>query len=481
VRNEVHSSHTRALGLYGRIALELLKIDAWTMKNERFRRGQTLGCAAVMALLSTHLAAQELSTFVTGQLPSLVSTYKEIHSHPELSHHEEHTSALLAAELRKAGYAVTEHVGKYPDGSQAYGVVAVLQNGVGPKLLIRADMDALPVVEETGVPYASHVRSTNASGQEVGVMHACGHDVHVTTLIGTARALAASRGKWHGTLLLIGQPAEESIDGAKAMLADHLYERFGKPDLAIALHDTNTRAAGTVAIVSGPALASATSIDVVLRGIGGHGARPQEGKDPIVMAGEFIVQLQTIVSRRENPQDPAVVTVGDIHGGTRRNIIPNEVKMEITARAFSDNGRQIILDGIRRTAQGVAVSAGIPDNLAPIVTVLDAESTPVTYNDPKLAVRVKSALVRALGPGNVFDDEPAMVSEDFGFLGLGQHDIPTVMFWLGAMDPAKFASAQAEGKTLPGPHTSRFEPLPEPTLRTGVIAMTSVATALLQP
>jgi amidohydrolase len=440
-----------------------------------------LGSAGVLALLSAHLGAQELGPFVTSQLPSLVSTYKEIHSHPELSHHEEHTSALLASQLRKAGYTVTEHVGTYPDGSQAYGVVAVLQNGAGPRLLIRADMDALPVVEETGVPYASHVKSTNASGQEVGVMHACGHDVHVTTLIGTARALAASKSKWHGTLMLIGQPAEESIDGARAMLADHLYERFGKPDLAIALHDTNTHAAGTVAIVSGPALASATSIDVVLRGIGGHGARPQEGKDPIVMAGEFIVQLQTIVSRREDPQDPAVVTIGDIHGGTRRNIIPNEVKMEITARAFSENGRQIILDGIRRTAQGVAVSAGIPDNLAPTVTVLDAESTPVTYNDPKLAGRVKSALVAALGSGNVFDDDPAMVSEDFGFLGLGQHDIPTVMFWLGAMDPARFASAQAEGKTLPGPHTSRFEPLPEPTLRTGIVAMTSVATALLQP
>jgi metal-dependent amidase/aminoacylase/carboxypeptidase family protein len=219
----------------------LLKIDAWTMKNERFRRGQTLGFAVVSALLSAHLGAQELSTFVTGQLPSLVSTYKTIHSHPELSHHEEHTSALLAAELRKAGYAVTERVGKYPDGSQAYGVVAVLQNGPGPRVLIRADMDALPVVEETGVPYASHVKSTNASGQEVGVMHACGHDIHVTTLIGTARALAASKSKWHGTLMLIGQPSEEMIDGARAMLADHLYERFGKPDLVIGLHDTNTR------------------------------------------------------------------------------------------------------------------------------------------------------------------------------------------------------------------------------------------------
>lgn len=451
------------------------------MKKDRFGRGQTLACAALLASLSTHLDAQDLGPLVNDQLANLVSTYKTIHSHPELSHHEEHTSALVAAELRKAGYTVTDHVGKYPDGSQAYGVVAMLQNGAGPKLLIRADMDALPVVEETGVPYASHVKSTNASGQEVGVMHACGHDIHVTTLIGTARALAASKSKWHGTLMLIGQPAEESIDGARAMLADHLYERFGKPDLAIALHDTNTRAAGTVSIVSGPALASSTSIDVVLRGIGGHGAQPQVAKDPIVMAGEFIVQLQTIVSREQNPRDPAVVTIGDIHGGTRRNIIPNEVKMELTTRAFSDKARQIILDGVRRTAQAVALSAGVPDSLAPIVTVVEAESAPLTYNDPKLAARVKSALVGALGSENVSDDDPAMVSEDFGYFGLAPYDIPSTMFWVGAMDPVKFARAQAEGKVLPGPHNSRFEPLPEPTLRTSVTAMTSVAIALMQP
>lgn len=439
-----------------------------------------MGIAAVLALLSANLGAQELGTFVNSQLPGLVATYKTIHSHPELSHHEEHTSVLLAAELRKAGYTVTERVGKYPDGSQAYGVVAVLQNGPGPRLLIRADMDALPVVEETGVPYASHVKATSASGQEVGVMHACGHDIHVTTLIGTARALAASKSKWHGTLMLIGQPSEEMIDGARAMLADHLYERFGNPDLAVALHDTNAHAAGTVGIRSGPAMAGSTSIDVVLRGIGGHGARPQEGKDPIVMAGQFIVQLQTIVSRQESPLDPAVVTVGDIHGGTKRNIIPNEVKLEITARAFSEHGRQVIVDGVRRTAQGVAVSAGVPDDLAPIVTVLDAESAPVTYNDPKLTARVKSALIGALGTENVVDDEPIMASEDFGNLGLENHAIPTVIFWVGAMDPGKFASARAEGKTLPGLHTSRFEPAPEPTLRTGVTAMTSVAIALLQ-
>jgi amidohydrolase len=424
--------------------------------------------------------AQNLEGLVGDQLSGLVSTYQGIHAHPELSHREEHTSALLAAELRKSGYTVTERVGKYPDGTQAYGVVAILQNGPGPKLLIRTDMDALPIVEETGVSYASHVKSKNAAGQEVGVMHACGHDVHVTTMIGTARVLAATKSKWHGTVMLIGQPSEETIDGAKAMLADHLYERFGTPDLAIALHDTNTRAAGTVSLASGPALAGSTSVDVLIRGIGGHGAEPQVTKDPIVIAGEFIVQLQTVVSRQENPREPSVVTIGDIHGGTKRNIIPYEVKMEITARTFSDRSRQIVVDGIRRTAQGVALSAGVPDNLAPIVTVLDAESTPVMYNDPALAARVKSALVNTLGAGNVFDDGPAMASEDFGVFGLEGHKIPTVMFGLGAMDPTKFAEAQAAGKTLPGPHTSLFQPSPEPTLRTGVTAMSSVAIALLQ-
>jgi amidohydrolase len=424
--------------------------------------------------------AQNLEGLVGDQLSGLVSTYQGIHAHPELSHREEHTSALLAAELRKSGYTVTERVGKYPDGTQAYGVVAILQNGPGPKLLIRTDMDALPIVEETGVSYASHVKSKNAAGQEVGVMHACGHDVHVTTMIGTARVLAATKSKWHGTVMLIGQPSEETIDGAKAMLADHLYERFGTPDLAIALHDTNTRAAGTVSLASGPALAGSTSVDVLIRGIGGHGAEPQVTKDPIVIAGEFIVQLQTVVSRQENPREPSVVTIGDIHGGTKRNIIPYEVKMEITARTFSDSSRQIVVDGIRRTAQGVALSAGVPDNLAPIVTVLDAESTPVMYNDPALAARVKSALVNTLGAGNVFDDGPAMASEDFGVFGLEGHKIPTVMFGLGAMDPTKFAEAQAAGKTLPGPHTSLFQPSPEPTLRTGVTAMSSVAIALLQ-
>jgi amidohydrolase len=434
----------------------------------------------LLGLVAMTVLAQDLPTFVNSELPGLVDTYKGIHAHPELSHHEEHTSGLLADELRKAGYTVTEHVGKYPDGSQAYGVVAILKNGDGPTLLIRTDLDALPVVEETGVPYASTVKTKNAAGEDVGVMHACGHDIHVTTMIGVARALVAEKSSWHGTVMLIGQPSEETIDGAKAMLADHLYERFGSPTMAVALHDSNTLAAGTVSVTSGPAMASSTSVDVTIRGIGGHGAAPQLAKDPVVMAAEFIVQLQTIVSRQVSPQDPAVVTVGHIEGGTKRNIIPNEVKLELTTRAFSDKSRQIILDGIRNTARGIAVANGVPDNLFPIVTVLDNESTPVNYNNPALDDHVRAALVQALGAKNVFDEPPIMGSEDFGVFGLAGHRIPTVMFRLGAMEPNKFAAATAAGTVLPGPHNSHFQPDPEPTLRTGVIAMTSVAISLLQ-
>jgi amidohydrolase len=436
--------------------------------------------APLLCAIGACANAQSLDSLVGPQLPGLVETYKGIHSHPELSHHEERTAGILAAELRKAGYTVTERVGKYPDGSSAFGVVGILENGPGPRVLIRTDMDALPIVEQTNVAYASHVMSKNAAGQEVGVMHACGHDVHVTTMIGTARALSSLRSQWHGTLMLIGQPSEETIDGAKAMLADHLYERFGKPDFAVALHDTNELAAGTVAMVSGAAQAGSTSIDVTLRGIGGHGAHPQSAKDPIVMAGEFIVQLQTIVSRQEDPSDPAVVTIGTIHGGTKRNIIPGEVKLEITARTFSDGARQIIIDGIRRTAAGVALSAGVPENLAPIVNVLDNESAPVMYNDPALTARVKAALVTALGAQNVLASSPVMESEDFGNFGLEGHKIPSLMFGLGAMDAGKLAEARAAGKSLPGPHNALFQPVPEPTLRAGVTAMSSVAIALLQ-
>jgi len=434
--------------------------------------------AAVTAGLTSRAIAQEVPALVDKQLPGLLATYKGLHAAPELSHHEAQTSALLASEMREAGYTVTEHVGKYPDGSEAYGVVGIMKNGAGPTLLIRTDLDALPVAEDTHLPYASKVRSKNPAGQDVGVMHACGHDIHITTMIGVARNMAALKSQWHGTLMLIGQPSEETIDGAKAMLADHLYERFGKPDLAIALHDANF-AAGEVSVVSGPALASSTSIDVVMRGVGSHGAAPEAGKDPIVMAGEFIVALQTVVSRSVPPSQPAVVTVGHILGGTKRNIIPDEVKMELTTRCYSEEVRQMIIDGVKRTAKGVAIAAGVPADRMPIVTVLNDESTPATINDPALAARLQKIFVERLGADNVIERKAIMGSEDFAIFSL-DHKIPAVIFWLGAYDPAKVAESERTGVALPSPHSPFFAPLPEPALRTGVTAMTDAAVALLQ-
>ena len=434
--------------------------------------------AAVTAGLTSRAIAQEVPALVDKQLPGLLATYKGLHAAPELSHHEAQTSALLASEMREAGYTVTEHVGKYPDGSEAYGVVGIMKNGASPTLLIRTDLDALPVAEDTHLPYASKVRSKNPAGQDVGVMHACGHDIHITTMIGVARNMAALKSQWHGTLMLIGQPSEETIDGAKAMLADHLYERFGKPDLAIALHDANF-AAGEVSVVSGPALASSTSIDVVMRGVGSHGAAPEAGKDPIVMAGEFIVALQTVVSRSVPPSQPAVVTVGHILGGTKRNIIPDEVKMELTTRCYSEEVRQMIIDGVKRTAKGVAIAAGVPADRMPIVTVLNDESTPATINDPALAARLQKIFVERLGADNVIERKAIMGSEDFAIFSL-DHKIPAVIFWLGAYDPAKVAESERTGVALPSPHSPFFAPLPEPALRTGVTAMTDAAVALLQ-
>src|ERR1022692_1762807 len=287
-----------------------------------------------LPLLAT--PADDFRAIVDREVPVLFAIYKDLHAHPEISQHEERTSAMLAEELRKAGYTVTEHVGKYPDGRAAFGVVAILSNGAGPTVLVRTDMDALPVEEKTGLPYASTVRSKNEVGDDVGVMHACGHDIHITTMIGVARAITHMKNQWHGTLILIGQPSEERVDGARAMLTDNLYTRFGKPDYALALHDDSSLQAGKVGVVSGPVLAGSASVDVIMRGLGGHGARPEATKDPVVMSAQFINAIQTIVSRQTPPQEPAVVTVGSIHGGTKRNIIPDQVPMLLTIRTFND-------------------------------------------------------------------------------------------------------------------------------------------------
>lgn len=434
---------------------------------------------AALALTSSP-PGDDLRPLADRELPSLIAIYQDLHAHPELSHHEERTSALLAGELRKAGYTVTEHLGKYTDGTAAFGIAAVMSNGAGPVVLVRTELDALPVEEKTGLPFASRLRSHNAAGQEVGVMHACGHDLHMASLLGTARTLAKLKDRWAGTVVLIGQPSEETVDGARAMLDDGFYSRFPKPDFAIALHDEPTIEAGKVGILGGPIYAGSTAVEVILRGQGGHGAHPELTKDPVVMAAEFIMQLQTIVSRQTLPLDPAVVTVGSIHGGTKGNIIPDDVVLQLTTRAFTEDVREHTLSSIKRMAQGVAFAAGVPDDRAPIVKVSETEAVPPTYNDPKLAARLRGAFEASLGAANVSEPKPMMVSEDFGLFGLSGHQIPTVIFQLGAVSAQQIEDSRRTGNPLPSLHSSTFFPQVEPALRTGIVSTTAAVLELLK-
>ena len=431
-------------------------------------------------LLPFTVNAQQLSidAMIDRDIASMLSTYKMLHAAPELSHREEKTSLFFAAELRKLGYTVTERLGKFdnPDW-KGYGVVAVMVNGTGPTVLVRTELDALPVEEKTGVPYASKVRVKNDAGVEVAVMHACGHDIHMTSLLGTAKILSELKSQWQGTLILLGQPSEESGDGARALLKDNLYTRFPRPDFAIALHDKPELETGKVGYTPGYAMASATSIDIKIRGVGGHGSAPETTKDPIVAAAQFVLALQTIVSRENSPLDPAVVTVGSIHGGTRYNIIPDEVDLQLTVRTYKEDVRQKILASIERIVRGAAMAAGIPEDRAPIVKV--SEGTTSTYNEPKLLERLTPALKRALGDENVVQMPPMMASEDFGYLSLDQK-IPATIIWLGASDPLKVKQHRETGAALPGLHSALFAPVPEPTLRTGVKATTAAVMELMK-
>jgi len=429
-------------------------------------------------------AAQQpkLDSIIDQELPSLVSTYKSLHAAPELSHYEKATSAFIAGQLRALGYEVTENVGRYPaDRPQwvPYGVVAVMKNGDGPTVLVRTELDALPVDERTGLPYASKVRAKNDDGDLVSVMHACGHDIHMTSLAGTAKALAELKDQWRGTLIFIGQPAEEAVYGAKAMLADGLYSRFPKPDYCVALHDTPDLEAGKVGYTPGYTLASSTAVEVTIRGRGGHGSRPEATKDPIVAAAEFIMALQTIVSRENSPFDPAVVTVGSIHGGTRPNVIPDEVRLQLSIRTYQEEVRQRILASIERIAKGVAQAEGILEDRAPTVHA-ETEGAPATYNDPQLTERLAAVFQKVLGSENTVKMAPIMASEDFGEFGLERHQIPTCLFWLGAVDPAKLEESKRTGQPLPSLHSSLWAPLPELTIRTGVKAMTSAVLELMK-
>ncbi|MDX6405830.1 MAG: hypothetical protein QOH70_3285 [Blastocatellia bacterium] len=426
------------------------------------------------------LAQQSIDSMIDREIAQLVGTYKMLHAAPELSHHEEKTSTFFAAQLRTLGFTVTERVGKYERADLVgYGVVAVMKNGDGPTVWVRTDLDALPVEEKTGVPYASTVKAKNDAGQDVSVMHACGHDIHITNMIGTAKILAQLKDQWHGTLVILGQPAEETVTGARAVLADGLYARFPKPDFLLALHDSADVEAGKITFCPGYAMASSTSVDLVIRGLGGHGSKPEATKDPVVIAAQTILALQTIISRENSPLDPAVVTIGSIHGGTKRNIIPDEVVLQLTIRTYKEEVRQHILASIERMAKGIAFAAGVPDDRAPILKVIESEGAPSLYNDPQLTERITNAIGRAIGTENVVKASPLMASEDFGRLSL-DHQIPSVMFWLGAIEPSRVAASRSSGKPLPSLHSSLFQPLPEPTLRTGIKAMTTAVLELMK-
>ncbi len=425
-------------------------------------------------------AQQSLDAMIDSDIASLVATYKTLHAAPELSHHEEKTASFFANQLRVLGYTVTERVGKHENPEwTSYGVVAVMKNGAGPTVLLRTELDALPVDEKTGLPYASKVKTKNDAGQDVSVMHACGHDIHMTSMLGTAKMLAALKDQWSGTLVLIGQPAEEVTDGARSMLRAGLYESFPKPDFVIALHDSADLEAGKVGYTPGYAMASSTSVDIKIRGLGGHGARPETTKDPIVVAAQVVLALQTIVSRENSPLDPAVVTVGSIHGGTKHNIIPDEVDLQLTVRAYKEEVRKRMLASIQRITRGIALAAGIPDDRWPIVKFSETQVTAATYNEPQLTETLGAVFVKALGNDNVVKLPPVMMSEDFGYLSLDQK-IPATLFTLGAVDPVKVKQSQEAGTPLPSLHSALFQPLPEPTLRTGVKAMTSAVLELMK-
>jgi hippurate hydrolase len=425
-------------------------------------------------------AQSDLDQRVAREMDSLVATYKHLHQNPELSTQEKESSALIAAELRKLGYHVTEQFGQYDaPGLVSYGIVGVLPNGSGPTVYVRTDMDALPIVENTGLPYASKVRVKRPDGSEVGVMHACGHDVHMTVFLGTARMLAQLKDQWRGTLVLVGQPAEETVGGARAMLRAGLFTKFPKPDYVLALHDGSELPAGKVGWHEGTILAGADSVDITVRGYGGHGAAPQASKDPIVLASEIVVALQTVVSREMDPQVPTVITVGSFHAGTKHNIIPDEAHLQLTVRTMNPQHRAKVLASIARITNGIAAAAGVPRERSPIIEIAQ-DNVPATINNPELTRRVAGALERSLGKENVLPGQPAMASEDFSLFALEDPKPPICMFWLGASDPLKLRETKEKGARLPGPHSSEFAPVPEPTIRAGVTAMTSAVLDVLK-
>ena len=435
-----------------------------------------LSTPALLFLFLTQLtlfvrADTALRTAIQDDYPYLESLYVHLHKNPEISFQEENTSARMANELRGLGFTVTEKVG-------GYGVVGVLENGEGPTVLLRADMDALPVLEKTGKSYASKATTVDAQGNTVNIMHACAHDVNMTVFVGAARRLTAMTDKWRGTLVMIAQPAEEVGAGARAMLKDGLFERFPRPDYNFGLHVSASVPAGKVIYTKGYVMANVDSVDVTVYGVGGHGAYPHRTKDPVVLSAQIINALQTLVSRELKPIDAGVVTVGSIHGGTKHNVIPDKVHLQLTVRSYTDEARATLLEGIKRIAEGQAMAMGLPRDKLPVMKIKD-ESTPSVYNNPELADRIVKVLRTKFDDERLIPGEPVMGGEDFAQYGRVEPKIPSLFLWIGGVEADKYASAMESGEVLPSLHSPFFAPDPQPTITTGVEVMTTSALELL--
>ncbi|PAW68394.1 MAG: hypothetical protein B9S34_02545 [Opitutia bacterium Tous-C1TDCM] len=436
-----------------------------------FGLGLVFAAPAPAARAASGEVREAVQARVAAEFASLEAIYKQLHANPELAFQEFETAALLAKELRALGIEVTEKVGNT-------GVVGVLKNGDGPTVLLRADMDGLPVKELVDLPWASKAVKKDLAGKEVPTMHACGHDLHVTGLIGAARTLVALKERWRGTIVFVGQPAEEIVSGARAMLTDGLYTRFPRPDFALGLHVFSHFPAGLVGYTEGPAYASSWAVDVVVRGVGGHGSAPHTTKDPVVLAAQIVLGLQTIVSREIQPGVPAVVTVGSIHGGTKRNIIGEEVKLELTLRGYEDKVMEHLVASIRRMCDGLGRAAGVPEDRLPVV-VLQKEGANVTVNTPELTRKLAGTFREWFGAGRVEPVPPITGAEDFSEYGRTVHRVPAVIWTVGAGDPAAIAAAKQAGKSVPTNHSPDVRFLHDPTLQTCVISLAAAALELM--
>ncbi|MCL1143685.1 M20 metallopeptidase family protein [Shewanella gaetbuli] len=435
------------------------------MSNTKYA---TVVAALLTFATGSFASASKLADSVEQAMPELNALYLDLHQSPELSYQEKNTSAKMAKQLQDLGFKVTDNFG-------GYGVVAIYENGSGPTVMIRADMDGLPIVEQTGKPYASVVTTLDEHNNTVGVMHGCGHDIHMTSLIGTAQQMVLNKQQWQGTLMMVAQPAEEVGGGAKAMLKQGLYQQFSTPDAVLGLHVSATIPAGQVGAISGYALANVDSVDIHIKGKGGHGAYPHTTIDPVVLAARTVMALQTIPSREVSPLEPNVVTVGSIHGGSKHNIISNQVTLQLTLRSYNPEVRQQQIAAIKRITKGIAISAGLSDDLLPEVIVHDDESIPSTYNNPELAAKVKASIEAEIGQNNVQVAPPVMAGEDFGLFGRTAENVPITLFWLGAVEPKTYQQSVELGHTLPSLHSSQFAPDYPLTIKTGVRSMTRAA------